>query len=153
MLFRSELASLFASKPARRKRPSLATLQLNAASHGDRGASRMKSSVQGTEGAQLTAIQRNAATPRDLKRLIPEPIVLVVLINGKPAHALLDSGSLSDFVSAKLAHQLGLDSFELLKPLPVHLAVQGSRAKINYGCRARLEYQRIKEERYFDENN
>ncbi|OJT08771.1 Retrovirus-related Pol polyprotein from transposon 17.6, partial [Trametes pubescens] len=96
------------------------------------------------------AVQRNAATPRDFSRLIPEPAVVVVLINGEPARALLDSGSLSDFMSAKLAHQLGIQAFELAKPLPVHLAVQGSRAKINYGCRAQLEYQRIKSERYFD---
>ncbi|OSC97059.1 hypothetical protein PYCCODRAFT_1332258, partial [Trametes coccinea BRFM310] len=98
----------------------------------------------------LPALQRNAAAPRDVKRLIPEPIVVVVNINGHPARALLDSGSLSDFMSAKLAHQLGIKAFELAKALPVHLAVQGSRAKVNYGCRAVLEYQRIKSDRYFD---
>ena len=32
----------------------------------------------------------------------------------------------------------------------MHLAVRGSRAKINFGCRATLEYQLIKENRYFD---
>ncbi|KAI0328361.1 hypothetical protein GY45DRAFT_1347202 [Cubamyces sp. BRFM 1775] len=91
----------------------------------------------------LGALQRNAAAPRDFKRLIPEPVVV-------PARALIDSGSLSDFVSSKFAHQAGLQVFELAKPLPVHLAVQGSRAKINYGCRATFEYQRIKSDRYFD---
>ncbi|KAI0362834.1 hypothetical protein BV20DRAFT_902769, partial [Pilatotrama ljubarskyi] len=87
---------------------------------------------------------------KDFKRLIPEPAVVVVHINGQPARALIDSGSLSDFMSAKFAHQIAVDVFELTKPLPVHLAVQGSRAKINYGCRATFEYQRIKSERYFD---
>lgn len=62
-------------------------------------------------------IQRNAAVPRDLRRVIPEPIVVVVLINGQPARA-----------------QLKVEAFELAKPMPLHLAVQGSRAKINYGC-------------------
>ncbi|EMD30509.1 hypothetical protein CERSUDRAFT_101289 [Gelatoporia subvermispora B] len=52
----------------------------------------------------LPALQRNAANPRDFKRLIPEPMVVVVEINGHPARALLDSGSLSDFMSSKLAH-------------------------------------------------
>ncbi|EJF56250.1 hypothetical protein DICSQDRAFT_175052 [Dichomitus squalens LYAD-421 SS1] len=98
----------------------------------------------------LSALQRNAAAPRDFSRLIPEPVVVVVQVNEQPTRALVDSGSLSDFMSARLAHQLGLEVFELTKPLPVQLAVQGSRAKINFGCRARLEYQRIRTERYFD---
>ncbi|KAI1786253.1 hypothetical protein LXA43DRAFT_898332, partial [Ganoderma leucocontextum] len=45
-------------------------------------------------------VQRNAAIPRDMRRVIPEPIVVVVLINGQPARALLDTGSLADFMSA-----------------------------------------------------
>ncbi|PCH41908.1 hypothetical protein WOLCODRAFT_89531 [Wolfiporia cocos MD-104 SS10] len=82
----------------------------------------------------FSAVQCNAGAPRDFKRLIPEPVVVVVHINGHPARALMDSGSLADFISAKLAHQLGVNSFELVKPLPIHLAVQGSCAKINSGC-------------------
>lgn len=83
----------------------------------------------------VPAIQRNAGTPRDFKRIIPEPVVVVVDVNGHPARALLDTGSLADFMSARLAHQLGVKVFELEKPLPVHLAVQGSRSKINFGCK------------------
>ncbi|PCH33982.1 hypothetical protein WOLCODRAFT_15019 [Wolfiporia cocos MD-104 SS10] len=37
------------------------------------------------------AVQCNAGTPKDFKPLIPEPIVVVVHINGHPARALLDS--------------------------------------------------------------
>ncbi|OCH85403.1 hypothetical protein OBBRIDRAFT_739934, partial [Obba rivulosa] len=102
------------------------------------------------ERDNLSALQRNAARPQDFKRKIPEPAVVVVEINGYPARALLDSGSLADFMSSKLAHQLGIKTFELEKPLPVHLAVQGSRAKINVGCSAEIKYQAIKESRYFD---
>ncbi|CDO74639.1 hypothetical protein BN946_scf184822.g2 [Trametes cinnabarina] len=98
----------------------------------------------------IAALQRNAASARDIKRLIPEPVVVVVNVNDRPARALLDSGSLSDFMSAKMAHQLGVKVFELENPLPVHLAVQGSRAKINFGCRAVLEYQNIRDDHYFD---
>lgn len=97
-----------------------------------------------------TAIQRNAGIPRDFTQLIPEPVVVIVHINGHPARTLIDSGSLSDFMSAELAHQLGIKAFELEKPIPVHLAVQGSRAMINTGCRATVEYQRVKTDRYFD---
>ena len=76
--------------------------------------------------------------------------MVIMSINGHPAHALLDTGSLSDFMSAKLAHQLGADTFKLAKPMPLHLTVQGSRAKINYGCIAQLEYQEISTKQYFD---
>ncbi|KAI0070784.1 hypothetical protein K474DRAFT_1608059 [Panus rudis PR-1116 ss-1] len=98
----------------------------------------------------LPALQRNAASPRDLKHLVPEPIVVVIYINGHPVRALLDSGSLADFMSAKLAHQLQIQSFELVKPLLVHLAIQDSRAKINMECKATIRYQGVNEERYFD---
>ncbi|KAI0070206.1 hypothetical protein K474DRAFT_1609108, partial [Panus rudis PR-1116 ss-1] len=98
----------------------------------------------------IPAIQRNAACTRDLKRLVPEPVVVVVNINGHPARALLDSGSLADFMSSKLAHQLGIKTFELTKPLPVQMAVQGSHAKVSTGCKAHIKYQHISEERYFD---
>ncbi|THG94498.1 hypothetical protein EW026_g6987 [Hermanssonia centrifuga] len=98
----------------------------------------------------IAAIQRNAASVKDFKRLIPESIVVVVQVNGHPARALIDSGSMADFLSTKLAHQLRLDIFELQKQLPVHLAVQGSRAKISCGAKADLKYQSVKETRYFD---
>ncbi|KAL1937201.1 hypothetical protein VTO73DRAFT_14474 [Trametes versicolor] len=53
-------------------------------------------------------------------------------------------------MSAKFAHQLNIKGHELEKPLPVQLAVQGSRAKVNYGCKADVVYQTIRERRYFD---
>ncbi|KAI0077429.1 hypothetical protein K474DRAFT_1595981, partial [Panus rudis PR-1116 ss-1] len=105
---------------------------------------------EATDPEPIAALQRNAAAPQDLKRLIPEPVVVVVYINGHPARALLDSGSLADFMSAKLAHQLGIKTFELVKPLPVQMAVQGSRTKVNLGCKAQIKYQNVSETRYFD---
>ncbi|OCH84957.1 hypothetical protein OBBRIDRAFT_696850, partial [Obba rivulosa] len=98
----------------------------------------------------LLTLQHTAASPHDFKRRVPEPVIVVVKVNGQPAHTLLDTGSLSDFMSTKLVHQLGIKPFELEKPLPVHLAVQGSRAKINLGCNADVAYQTIRETRYFD---
>ncbi|KAK7678530.1 hypothetical protein QCA50_018402 [Cerrena zonata] len=98
----------------------------------------------------ISAIQQNSGTLQDFKQLIPEPAVVVVNVNGHPAHALLNSGLLADFMSAKLAHQLNIKAFELQKPLPVHLVVQGSHAKINLGCQAELAYQGISALRYFD---
>ncbi|PCH39300.1 hypothetical protein WOLCODRAFT_21409 [Wolfiporia cocos MD-104 SS10] len=107
--------------------------------------------AMGTPACQaVPAIQHNAALPRDFRHLIPELAVVVVHINGQPARALLYSGSLSDFMSAKLTHQLKLRTFELEKALLVHLAMQGSRAKVNLGCQPRISYQPIDETQYFD---
>ncbi|KIK33352.1 hypothetical protein CY34DRAFT_27054 [Suillus luteus UH-Slu-Lm8-n1] len=79
------------------------------------------------------ALQRGSAVTKDLKRLIPKPVVVLVHVNGHPARALIDSGSLSDFMSVTLAEQLKVPRQELTKPIVVQLA-----------------YQTIKEERYFD---
>lgn len=46
-----------------------------------------------------SCIQRNASDTRDFRRVIPKPLVVVVMIAGQPARALLDSGSLADFMS------------------------------------------------------
>lgn len=71
-------------------------------------------------------------------------------INRYTVYALLDFGSLSDFMSANLAHQLTIKTFELAKPLLVQLAVQVSHAKINLRCKANLTYQSVSKEWYFD---
>ncbi|KAI0794515.1 hypothetical protein C8Q74DRAFT_1194175, partial [Fomes fomentarius] len=105
------------------------------------------------KAVETITLQRNAAVPRDLNRVVPDPIVVVVHVNGHPARALLDTGSLSDFISNRLAHQLKVLTFELAQPIPLTLAVQGSRAKINYGCTAEVEYQNICAKRYFDVAN
>ena len=109
--------------------------------------------VKADKNASPEYLQRNSSQPRALNRVMPEPVVVAINLNGNPVRALLDSGSLSDFVSTKVVHQLRLKSFELDVPLPVQMAVQGSRAKINLGCIAELEYQDINEARYFDVMN
>lgn len=61
-------------------------------------------------------LQRTAAVAKDFTRKVPKPLVIVVHINGHPARALIDTGSLA-----------------LEKPLTIQLAVQGSRSKVNFG--------------------
>ncbi|KAG9227810.1 hypothetical protein CCMSSC00406_0000544 [Pleurotus cornucopiae] len=102
------------------------------------------------ERGTYPAVERNAAVAKDHTRLIPRPLVITVNVKGHPCRALLDSGSLGDFVSSTLVTQLKLKRHELKKSLPLQLAVQGSRLKINFGCRANIQYQDGKEERYFD---
>ena len=96
------------------------------------------------------ALQQNAAQVKGNQRILPKPIVVRVTVNGRPARALLDSGSLGDFMSSTLADQLGVKRTLLETPLALQLAVQGSRSKVNAVATVQLEYQGIKESRTFD---
>ncbi|KDQ25195.1 hypothetical protein PLEOSDRAFT_159848 [Pleurotus ostreatus PC15] len=81
---------------------------------------------QQIERGTYAALQRNAAVTKDATRIIPKPIVVTVHINGHPVRALLDSGSLGDFLSTTVVEQLGLRKIELQTPIALQLAVQGS---------------------------
>lgn len=70
-----------------------------------------------TETERLPALQQNAALACDFEWLVPKPIVIVVKINGFACCALLDSGSLDDFVACSLADQLNLKHIVLAKPI------------------------------------
>jgi hypothetical protein len=95
-------------------------------------------------------MQRNAAETKDFTRKVPKPIVIMVQIEGQPTWALIDSGSLGDFMSTTLADQLWVKKILLEKPLAVQLAVQGSRTRANYGTKVKLKYQDIKSDHYFN---
>jgi len=97
-----------------------------------------------------TTIERNAAKPKDFSRKIPKSIVVEVHINGHPMRALIDSGSLADFISSKVVDLLSLPVAHLAKPLPCQLAASGSRTMITCGVDTELRYQEIFEERHFD---
>ena len=98
----------------------------------------------------LPVLQRNAAVTKDPSRIVPNPVTVVVNIDGSPARALIDTGSLCDFMSSTLADQLRLKREELKTALVVQLAVLGSRSKVNYKVNAQFEYQGINERRAFD---
>ncbi|KAJ3999607.1 hypothetical protein F5050DRAFT_1564678, partial [Lentinula boryana] len=108
----------------------------------------------------LNSLQRNAAAIKDHTRKVARPIIIVARINKQPVRALLDSGSLGDFMSTKLADQLHLKLRELPQPLILQLAVQGSvkivqgsRSKVNWEVDVDFEYQNINEPRAFDITN
>jgi hypothetical protein len=61
--------------------------------------------VQVAQG-RYPALQRNSAMTRDMVRAIPKPVVVVTHINAQPAWALIDTGSLADFMSLTTAEQL-----------------------------------------------
>ncbi|KAJ3858337.1 hypothetical protein EV359DRAFT_87889 [Lentinula novae-zelandiae] len=64
--------------------------------------------------------------------------------------ALIDSGSLGDFMSTQLSDQLKVTKQFHKTPIPLHLAIQGSRSKIHCGTTVNLRYQSIHADHYFD---
>ena len=78
------------------------------------------------------------------------PVVVKVEINNHPVRALLDSGSLGDFISSTLVDQLSITRVALDTLLSLHLAVQGSRSKVNARATVHLKYQGIKESHTLD---
>ena len=96
------------------------------------------------------ALQRNAAQIKNNHRILPKPVVVKVNVNGQPARALLDSGSLGDFLSSTMADQLNVKREPLESPLSLQLAVQGSRSKVNARATVELQYQTINETRTLD---
>ena len=87
---------------------------------------------------------------RDFKHMIPKPIVIVAHVNGQPVQALIDTGSLADFVSLMLVEQLQLEHVMLEKLLTIQLAVQGLRSKVNFGMKVHFQYQGMDYTHYFD---
>jgi RNase H-like domain found in reverse transcriptase/Reverse transcriptase (RNA-dependent DNA polymerase)/Retroviral aspartyl protease len=96
------------------------------------------------------SLQRNSAQIKGNSRILPKPVVVKIDINGHPVRALLDSGSLGDFISSTLVDQLSIARDALSTPLSLHLAVQGSRSKVNASATVKLKYQGIDETRALD---
>ncbi|KAF8126237.1 hypothetical protein K438DRAFT_2001507 [Mycena galopus ATCC 62051] len=97
----------------------------------------------------MKGITRTASTPRIPERVVAKPLIIVVLVNGNPVRALVDSGSLGDLISTTVADQLRLKRSELADPITLQLAVQGSRSKINHSVTVNCRYQDINADRTF----
>lgn len=74
----------------------------------------------------------------------------MILVNNKLCRALLDSGSLTDFISSTVVDQLKLPYSLLDKPMPLQLAVSGSRSTVKASTTVDLKYQDISRPRAFD---
>ena len=79
---------------------------------------------QGTEGVNL--LEKTSMQVKDQSRKVLEPIVVLASINGKEVRALIDTGSMANFVSTTVVEQLKLKKEVYAKPLSVQLAVHGS---------------------------
>lgn len=77
-------------------------------------------------------------------------MVVKLIVNGHPVRALLDSGSLGDFISSTLVDQLSIKKKTLDTPLSLHLAVQGSRSKVDARSTVQWKCQDIDETRTLD---
>ncbi|KAG6823375.1 hypothetical protein H0H92_010449, partial [Tricholoma furcatifolium] len=108
---------------------------------------------QQVERGTYPALHRTAARRKRLSRVIPKPAVVVVHLNGHPVRAMIDSGSLGDFVSTTVAEQLKLKKEELNESIPVQLAAPGSRTSVNYGTTMHFEYEGISCQKYMDVMN
>ncbi|KAF7371768.1 CCHC-type domain-containing protein [Mycena venus] len=97
----------------------------------------------------MKGISRTASMPRVPQRIVARPVVIVVLVQGHPVTALVDSGSLGDLISTNIADQLKLKRDELDEPITLQLAVQGSRSKINHSVSVDYRYQDIQAKRTF----
>ena len=59
---------------------------------------------------KFASIQRNTARVKGVdERLLPKSLVIRVVVNGSPLRALVDSGSLGDFMSSTVVDQLKLN--------------------------------------------
>jgi hypothetical protein len=98
----------------------------------------------------ICPLQCHTSRPKLTGHLTPRSLVVVVLINDLPCHALLDSGSLMDFVSTTVVDQLKL-KFDLLeKPIPLQLVVSSSRSIVKATTTVDLKYQDISGPRTLD---
>lgn len=72
------------------------------------------------------ALEQNPTITKDVTWMIPKLVIIIVHVNGQPARALVDTGSLADFMLSNLAEQLKVKWIWLEKSLPIQLAIQGS---------------------------
>lgn len=103
--------------------------------------------------ADINEIDHTSLRVKDFERKVPKPLVIMVKVNGHPVRAMIDSGSMADFISSTVVDQLKLPYSKLAVQVPVQLAVSGSRTKLNYACDLEIEYQDIKAVRHFDVAN
>lgn len=79
------------------------------------GASRARKNTNRPEGA--LPVERTAMRLKDQTRKVPEPIIVLAKINGHQIRALLDTGSMADFLSTTVVDQLNLQKEYYTKPL------------------------------------
>ena len=125
------------------------TLHCNSTTVGNRHIHKGNSHIN-TYPQLMNMLERNASMPKDFLRIVPKAMIIECQINGKPMRTLLDSGSLSDFISTVAVDQLKLKAAHLVKPIACQMAASGSRTMITSSVESMFTYQNIRELRRFD---
>jgi hypothetical protein len=73
-----------------------------------------------------------------------------IVINGLPAVAMLDTGSMPDAISPEFARVANIKVAELTEAVRIQLGCRGSRSQITFGANCSVEYQSVKQTHYFD---
>lgn len=95
-------------------------------------------------------LEHNGAKAKDFEHKVPQLLVIVIKINGHDACALLNSRSLANFMSTRFADSINAHCIQLAKPLPIQLAVEGSRSMIHWCTDAHVLFDKINETQHFD---
>ena len=101
----------------------------------------------------MSSIEKTSMWVKDQSRKVPEPVVVLAEINGHQVQALVDTGSMADFISMTVVEQLRLQKEVYAKPLSVQLAVHSSGSKVNCGTTVKFQYQSIDCDCRFDITN
>ncbi|KAK6984030.1 hypothetical protein R3P38DRAFT_3232840 [Favolaschia claudopus] len=83
--------------------------------------------------------------PKDIACLTAE-----LMIGSSKAYVLFDSGSNTDSLTPEYARAAGCRAFKLSEQVTLQLGCVGSRARINFGTRAEVDFGGIRGHAYFD---
>ena len=98
----------------------------------------------------MLGVECNSLKPKDFKQVVLKAIIVECVLEGKQVRALLDTGSLSDFISTIIVDQMKLEAAHLSKPIVCQMAPSRSRTMITSCVDAHLQFQGIDETCRFD---
>ena len=88
----------------------------------------------------MLGVEHNSSKPKDFNQVVPKAIIVECMLEGIQVRALLDTGSLSDFISTTIIDQIKLEVAHLSKPTVCQMATSGSRTMITTCVDADLQF-------------
>jgi hypothetical protein len=96
---------------------------------------------------------RTAMCEKDRDRVLLRQIIVEAMVNDQAVRVLMDTGSMMNFISTKVMDQLKIKTEVLVKPVPLYMAVSGSRSVVNQSATVNFKYQDIDCKRNFNARN
>ena len=90
------------------------------------------------QASTVTAVSQGGLRIKAEMRAFPMPVVISVRIDGHQCNTLINSGSLTDFMSTTLADQLKVNLENKAQPLDLQMAIKGPHSKVNADCETRF---------------